>query len=74
MRATLTPVVAALASVAVILSSAIPEVGGSDVAVSGTFFLLPPATHADEAADSDITTGSDFTDFGLSSAGAEGLP
>ncbi|KAH8763903.1 hypothetical protein F5882DRAFT_467212 [Hyaloscypha sp. PMI_1271] len=39
MRATLTPVVAALASVTVILSSAIPEAGGSDVAVSAPLAL-----------------------------------
>ncbi|PMD63035.1 uncharacterized protein K444DRAFT_627880 [Hyaloscypha bicolor E] len=72
MSVTLTHVVAALASVTVVLSSAIPEVGGSDVAVSGRFSLPPPpATHADEAAGSDITAGSEFAHFGLSSAGTE---
>jgi hypothetical protein len=72
MSVTLTHVVAALASVTVVLSSAIPEVGGSDVAVSGRFSLPPPpATHADEAAGFDITAGSEFAHFGLSSAGTE---
>jgi hypothetical protein len=72
MRVTLTHVVAALASVTVVLSSAIPKVSGSNVAVSSTFSLLPPpTTHTDEVVGSDITAGSEFANFGLSSASTE---